>query len=165
MTDYDDSEISALEESFPGMHVYICEFHREQAWTRWVKKGENGLKLDEQNQLLSCLRNIARSKSEAELQKRKVELEETSFWKRKKNLRTYLTNQWLKCESRWVQCYRNPIADRCVNTNNGVEALNKVLKYNYLKFYWGRSATGLITMLGKTFFPIDTNFMPKLTIE
>ena len=153
MTDYDDAEISALEQAFPGIHIYICEFHREQAWTRWVRKGENGLKAIEQQQLLQCLRNIAKSQTVADLKQFKQQLEGSDFWKKKANLREYVTTQWLKCEKRWVKCYRNPLVDRCVNTNNGVEALNKVLKHNYLKFYCDRSVTGLISMLIKTFLP------------
>ena len=153
MTDYDDAEISALEAAFPGIHIYICEFHREQAWTRWVRKGENGLKAIEQQQLLSCLRNIAQSKNECDLKRCKDQLEASDFWKNKANLREYVTTQWLKCERRWVKCFRNPLVDRCVNTNNGVEAINKILKHNYLKFYCDRSATGLITMLINTFLP------------
>ena len=37
MTDYSEAEISALESSFPETVVYLCDFHREQAWERWVK--------------------------------------------------------------------------------------------------------------------------------
>ena len=153
MTDYDDAEISALEEAFPGIHVYICEFHREQAWTRWVRKGENGLKPIEQQQLLLCLRNIAKSQNVADLKHFKEQLEGSDFWKKKANLREYVTTQWLKCEHRWVKCFRNPLVDRCVSTNNGVEALNKILKHNYLKFYCDRSASGLISMLLNNFLP------------
>ena len=151
MTDYDDAEISAFEETFPGIIVYICGFHREQAWTRWVRKSENRLSLIEQKAFLSCLRLIAVAKSEVELKKRMAELEATNLWKSKQHLRNYATTQWLKCVQRWVQCYRNPMSDRCVNTNNGVESLNKVLKYNYLKFYCDKSATGLVSMLINTF--------------
>ena len=153
MTDYDDAEISALEEAFPGIHVYICEFHREQAWTRWVRKGENGLKATEQPQLLYFLRNIASSQTSVDLARHKQQLEKSVLWQQKANLREYVTSQWLKCERRWVKCFRNPLFDRCVSTNNGVEALNKVLKHNYLKYFCDRSVTGLISMLVKTFLP------------
>lgn len=37
MTDYSEAEIAALEACFPGVTVYICDFHREQAWERWTK--------------------------------------------------------------------------------------------------------------------------------
>ena len=37
MTDYSEAEIAALETSFPGVTVYLCVFHREQAWERWTR--------------------------------------------------------------------------------------------------------------------------------
>ena len=109
--------------------MYICKFHREQAWTRWVRKGENGLKATEQPQLLYFLRNIASSQTSVDLARHKQQLEKSVLWQQKANLREYVTSQWLKCEQRWVKCFRNPLFDRCVSTNNGVEALNKVLKH------------------------------------
>ncbi|WAR16479.1 CARTF-like protein [Mya arenaria] len=36
MTDYDRNEINAIENTFPGCFTYLCDFHREQAWQRWV---------------------------------------------------------------------------------------------------------------------------------
>ena len=36
MTDYSEAEIGALEASFPGTTVYLCDFHREQAWEKWI---------------------------------------------------------------------------------------------------------------------------------
>ena len=36
MVDYDSAEITALEEVFPGIEVFLCDFHREQAWSRYV---------------------------------------------------------------------------------------------------------------------------------
>ena len=153
MTDYDDAEISALEEAFPGMLVYICQFHKEQAWTRWIRKGENKISFDNQKDVLSYLRSIALARTVNELASRKSALEKSLVWNHNEHLRNYLTTQWFKCFERWVQCYRNPIADRCVNTSNGVEALNKVLKYNYLKFFCDRSVTGLVKMLVDIFLP------------
>ena len=38
-----DAEISALECCFPDTIVYLCDFHPEQAWERWVKDGKHGL--------------------------------------------------------------------------------------------------------------------------
>ena len=43
MCDYSEAEISAIERAFPGITVYICDFHREQAWTRWTRGHKNGL--------------------------------------------------------------------------------------------------------------------------
>ncbi|XP_073244010.1 uncharacterized protein [Porites lutea] len=38
MTDFCGEEIHAVEETFPGCSVYLCDFHCEQAWERqrWV---------------------------------------------------------------------------------------------------------------------------------
>ena len=51
MYDYSDAEISALECCFPDNR----DFHREQAWERWVKDGKRGLTSEEADQLLAEL--------------------------------------------------------------------------------------------------------------
>ena len=56
MCDCSDAEISALECCFPDTIVYLCDFHREQAWERWVKGGKHGLTSDH---LLAELRACA----------------------------------------------------------------------------------------------------------
>ena len=37
MVDYSDAELGAIEQVFPHCKVFLCDFHREQAWERWVK--------------------------------------------------------------------------------------------------------------------------------
>jgi len=59
MYDYLDAEILALESAFPKTTVYLCDFHREQAWERWVKDHKHGLTMDEGTQLLDLLRDCA----------------------------------------------------------------------------------------------------------
>ena len=34
MVDYDVAEIAALEAVFPDIKVYLCDFYREQSWSR-----------------------------------------------------------------------------------------------------------------------------------
>ena len=43
MIDFDSGEILALEEVFPGIKIFLCDFHREQAWSRWVKLQAHGV--------------------------------------------------------------------------------------------------------------------------
>ena len=43
MTDYSEAEIAALETCFPNVTVYLCDFHREQAWERWTRDSKHGL--------------------------------------------------------------------------------------------------------------------------
>ena len=55
MCDYSEAELQALESAFPDITVYLCDFHREQAWDRWVKKQQHGLTQREQQDLLALL--------------------------------------------------------------------------------------------------------------
>lgn len=41
MVDYSQAEISALFVAFPKSRPVLCDFHREQAWHRWLSKKEN----------------------------------------------------------------------------------------------------------------------------
>ena len=41
--DFDERKIVSLEPIYPNIEVYLCDFHREQAWNRWVNKAENGV--------------------------------------------------------------------------------------------------------------------------
>ena len=59
MTDYSEAELVALEEVFPTTTVYLCDFHREQAWERWVKDHKHGLSQSEAEELLAFLRCCA----------------------------------------------------------------------------------------------------------
>ena len=43
MCDYSEAETSAFERVFPSVSVFLCDFHREQAWTRWVRDRKHGL--------------------------------------------------------------------------------------------------------------------------
>ena len=59
MCDFSDAEISALQEVFPNCTVYGCNFHREQAWTRWVQSRKSGLSREDGDHLLELLRACA----------------------------------------------------------------------------------------------------------
>ena len=59
MSDFSEAEIGALEMTFPGITVYGCDFHREQAWNRWIRDHKNRLTKDEGDKLLSLLQDCA----------------------------------------------------------------------------------------------------------
>ncbi len=59
MTDYSDAEITAIESVFPQCRVYLCDFHREQCWERWMKDKKHGLSLTDGEILLAMLRKCA----------------------------------------------------------------------------------------------------------
>ena len=37
MSDYSEAELGVISNSFPTVTTYLCDFHREQCWERWVK--------------------------------------------------------------------------------------------------------------------------------
>ncbi len=53
---------------------------------------------------------------------------------------------------KWIWCYRSSCLF-VVNTNNGIEAQNKVLKYNYLAPFKTKSVCNLAECLIDEFFP------------
>ena len=59
MSDYSEAELLAIETCFPSTKVFLCDFHREQAWERWVKDHKHGLTKDEHEQLFCLLRTCA----------------------------------------------------------------------------------------------------------
>nr|XP_018672055.1 uncharacterized protein LOC108950555 isoform X1 [Ciona intestinalis] len=67
MTDKCEAEINAVEATFQGCKVLLCDFHREQAWERWVKKSDNGVG-DRKKAVLSGLRAVAKAENHAELE-------------------------------------------------------------------------------------------------
>ena len=43
MSDYSEAELLALEKCFTTTKVFLCDFHREQVWERWIKDHKHGL--------------------------------------------------------------------------------------------------------------------------
>lgn len=55
---YSEAETMSMESALPSTTVYICDFHREQCWERWVKDHKHGLTETEGTELLD-LRDCA----------------------------------------------------------------------------------------------------------
>ena len=86
------------------MTVYICDFHREQAWVRWVRAHKNGLTKKEGEILLDLLRDCAWAEGGDEVNLMKVDemyrkavnrLKDSAVWKRHGNVQKWLTSTWL----------------------------------------------------------------------
>jgi hypothetical protein len=54
---------------------------------------------------------------------------------------------------RWARAYRDDSYHAAVDTNNGVEAMNKTLKYNYLPKGKKITLSHLVTILVEEFLP------------
>ena len=99
MTDYSEAEIGAIRDVFPSCKVYLCDFHREQAWERWVKDRKHGLSPDEGDTLLSLLRDIAQAPSSETLDHNYSQhvdnLKQSAIWKKNSLVREWLEGKWL----------------------------------------------------------------------
>ncbi|XP_061178455.1 uncharacterized protein LOC133187113 [Saccostrea echinata] len=150
MCDYADEEISSIESVFPESFVYLCDFHREQAWERWLKATHNGVG-DNKDEILSLLRSIARSKTIEEFEMSSNRLKKSHFWTENNRFRKWFEGRWLNKYKRWVQAFRQKRYNTSVNTNNGAERQNKTLKYEFLEAKKAKSLCHLLTILWNDF--------------
>lgn len=114
MTDYSEAEIVALEASFPDTNVYLCDFHREQAWERWVKDRKHGLSTSDAEWLLDQLRACAWAPSVAlgeqlppdhHFQQVVASLKQSNLWKTNENVRQWVNNTWLSTSKVNISMY------------------------------------------------------------
>ena len=102
MTAYSEAELVSLEEAFPTTTVYLCDFHREQAWGRWVKDHKHGLTEPEGEELLSLLRGCAWAPSvdgsdpPSEYKSAVNSLKQSGVWTNHNQVREWLTTKWLR---------------------------------------------------------------------
>ena len=104
MTDYSEAELLALEESFPNTQIYLCDFHREQAWERWTNQRKHGLSKDDSESLLHLLRECSNAPSaspdsglpsDSFYQQAVEDLKNSSVWKNNETVRVWLNSSWL----------------------------------------------------------------------
>ena len=104
MSDYSEAEQLAIMEVFPKCTVYLCDFHREQAWERWVRDHHHKLSKDEGDELLRLLRECAHAPAPRPQENLPHDyyynlavdsLKSSSIWLSNEHVRTWLSNYWL----------------------------------------------------------------------
>lgn len=150
MCDYATEEINAIESVFPDSFVYLCDFHREQAWDCWLNASHNGVQLYK-SQIVSLLKNIATASTEMEFEEAKDNLKESALWRGNKKFRDWFERYWRSKSDRWVQAYRQNRFNVSINTNNGIERQNLALKYEYLQSKKASSLSHLLTIIVESF--------------
>ena len=102
MSDYSEAESVAIEEIFPAAILYICDFHREQAWERWTKDHKHGLSKDDGEKVLELLRDCAHAPAPTPDEKLPVDhyyqcaldrLKKSCVWKTHVQLQEWLTRK------------------------------------------------------------------------
>ena len=66
----------------------LCDFHREQSWTRWVSKLDNGVSNIKED-VLSMLRRCAHANTEAEYKDAVTKLQSSHVWTSNHRLRDW----------------------------------------------------------------------------
>ena len=74
--------------------MFICDFHREQAWDRWLKKVANGC-VENRLAILGLLRSVARADIVDQCEKAITTLKISSYCLGNSNLGDYLSRYWL----------------------------------------------------------------------
>ena len=101
MSDYLEAELVALEEVFPATTVYLCDFHRDQAWDHWAKDHKHGLSQCEAEELLTFLRVCTWVPPTDNIDPTSAyklavnDLKKSSVWNNHDQVREWLTAKWL----------------------------------------------------------------------
>lgn len=142
MIDYSQAEMNAINATFPGGKIALCDFHREQAWDRWPRKKETGTDRD---QALFYLRQLARAHSVEEFNAAVTQMKCSDLWATSPAFQSYVEGHWLPVSAMWAACFRPGLSV----TTNGTEAQNKMPKERCLKSHSGRRtcSTGLMQTL------------------
>ena len=154
--------MSAINKLFPQTQLYLCEFHREQAWERWVKDRKHGLSEIQAATLLDLLRDCANAPVNSTVENEAADylfkqalerLTASDIWKNNDQVQQWLSTTWLSCPKLWARSYRDQTYHSAVNTTNGVESQNKLLKYSYLPRRKNITISRLATVLYEEFNP------------
>ena len=93
MIDCQQLKENAIRGVFPKSCVYLCGFHRLQAWLRWLVNTKNGVS-GYKDQLLGLLCNIANATTEEKYTSLLLKLQKSYLWSKHSKLRNYYMQQW-----------------------------------------------------------------------
>ena len=153
MVDFSTAEIGAIEAQFPGVIAYICDFHRQQAIRRRSRTGRNGLDENEQEFLQNAMTKIGSAPTQREYEEALSQFRQSNVYKTKESVRNYIEKTWIPCAFRWCHAFRKSQVLNIVNTNNGVESLNRLFKYDYLSRSIDKSLYGIVVLIVTSFLP------------
>lgn len=124
----------------------------KQSWHRWTSACKNGA-VAHQKDILSHLHSIASSLNENEFLENVSALKICDFYVKNKKLQNYVERQWLKDDliQSWVVAFW-PI-NKTPSTYNGMEAVNRVLKRQYLSKLSSKSMVSILTTILESFLP------------
>ena len=116
MIDCQQSEENAIRAVFPNSVVYLCTFHRLQAWLWWLVNTKNRVS-SYQTYCMALLRVVGDVKTEDGYTKALMALQKSHVWSWFPNFRNYYTNQWAPKK----KVKRSIVVPYCINISPGLE--------------------------------------------
>ena len=178
MIDCQQLEENTIHAVFPDSVVYLCAFHRLQAWLRWLVNTKNRVS-NYQTYCMALLRAMGDAKTEDGYTKVLMALQKLHVWLWFPNFRNYYTNQWALKKK--VEKYHGALLYKyfswvgggtiyfCLFADVGrsvpcreaivqqhkqwIEAQNKTFKYSFLNCCQNMSMSRLIYLLIHIFVP------------
>ena len=74
--------------------AYICDFHREQSWSRWVSKGTNEVTSCKE-EVLAYLRLCAHASNRQEFEEAVHKFQNSEVWRKNARLQSWMSKTWL----------------------------------------------------------------------
>lgn len=146
----------AVKEVFGNdVRVLLCDFHRKQAWWRWVSAKENGVPATAKHDVFEALERIATAPTDAVFWQRVAALSSDSSLSSlpfMEAVQTYLRREWLPYKEMWARCDRM-LFHGDVHTNNYTESMNRTLKYQFLPLAVDRRVDSLLRLFKETIMP------------
>jgi MULE transposase domain/SWIM zinc finger len=152
MTDYSEAEINAIAEVFPDAAVHLCSFHREQAWTRWLKKGGN-IRADDETDIKKLWRDIAKSRTVQDYEACLDVWKKSEVCRENPKAQQYFAREWIPQVHRWVPALQSDDFLWKVETNNGLENQNRVIKRKFLQHCADKTLSGMVRVVHDQFLP------------
>ncbi|XP_065220996.1 uncharacterized protein LOC135846261 [Planococcus citri] len=146
MTDFCTAEINAIEQCF-NCSTFICAFHREQCWDRWLKQNKNVPDKQDVVHLKTMWKKLARSLTESDFKKNFEDLKASQVWLKNEAAKKYFMDTWYPVRRKWSEAFFNADFLFKITTNNGIESQNHVLKHSYLKQYSNKSMTSVLDII------------------
>ena len=102
-----------------------------QAWWRNINKTSMGIPAARKKAVFNALIIMAKAESIRTFTHLMESFKASTDYQGNPKLQDYLTQHWWSCTPQWAACYRQAFHGG-IDTNNHGEALNKVLKYQFL---------------------------------
>ncbi len=132
--------------------VLLCDFHRKQAWWRWISTKENGVPVFIKGDVFRALENIAVAPTAAVFNERVRAFKSGPPLSSLTELQKYFNREWLPCYELWAR-HERYVFHGDVNTNNYTEALNRKLKKQFLPRTLNNRVDSLLQVIEELMMP------------